>query len=592
MATVKERLEFIFSTVGNDKAARAFKEVGGSASKMGAEVETGVGKVTTKFGEFANKAAPYAAAATAVGVAVFGAAEKFKNLALQSGKFADATGLSVDQASRWIEVAGDMGIEAGTVEGAIGKMSKAVAASPEKFAKLGVEIRKTADGTVDMNATFLSAISVVNGIQDPIRRAQVASQLFGKGWQSMSELVAAGSDKLAESLGAVSDAKVISADELKKAKEYREAMDRLQDAFEDLALALGKSVVPALQEVADKVAAIVEAAGPLLKIGGALDWGKVAPSEGDVGKLGQAALTMNAAADAFRNQAYAAREAGIAWADARVEDTLLQQADAAETTAGTFGGLTDAYIGNASGATGAKVRARLLADALMEVADAAAKSAVKAGEMDAAWKALTAGFDVLNLRDTLLADLEDVEAKGKAAFEAAKKGAADADKKMREYQAGLRGIVSDLATYEDDLGGLPLDKITEIKAAIDAGSFEEAERLIKVLTRNRSMTLSIITRGGVGYEQGTGAAQNRASGGPAAGTVLAGEHGPELIQLPKGSYVYTASQTQSLMRGGGDGGGTMVVVNVAGSVVTERQLVDSVHEGLLRKGKRVPLGLN
>ena len=41
----------------------------------------------------------------------------------------------------------------------------------------------------------------------------------------------------------------------------------------------------------------------------------------------------------------------------------------------------------------------------------------------------------------------------------------------------------------------------------------------------------------------------------------------------------------------GDGYGTQVVVNVYGTVVSEGQLVDAVHTGLLRKQIRTPLGL-
>lgn len=62
-------------------------------------------------------------------------------------------------------------------------------------------------------------------------------------------------------------------------------------------------------------------------------------------------------------------------------------------------------------------------------------------------------------------------------------------------------------------------------------------------------------------------------GGPVGAPVLAMVHGGETITPP------------------GRGGGTSVTVIVQGSVVTERQLVDAVHSGLLRKQSRGgPLG--
>lgn len=60
---------------------------------------------------------------------------------------------------------------------------------------------------------------------------------------------------------------------------------------------------------------------------------------------------------------------------------------------------------------------------------------------------------------------------------------------------------------------------------------------------------------------------------------LIGEAGPEaLIPLDQ-------APGASPLPSGGVGGGD-IIVNVAGSVVTERQLVDAIHEGLLRKQRR------
>jgi hypothetical protein len=52
--------------------------------------------------------------------------------------------------------------------------------------------------------------------------------------------------------------------------------------------------------------------------------------------------------------------------------------------------------------------------------------------------------------------------------------------------------------------------------------------------------------------QNAGAApSHRAAGGPASGLILVGERGPELLQVPPSSYVYTNTQTQAMMSGRG-----------------------------------------
>lgn len=205
-----------------------------------------------------NAASFGAAAAASIGKFVFNGAMQFQELAIASGKLADATGLTVEQASRLKEVAGDIGIDSGTIESAIGKMNRTLGTSPSLFKDLGVEIGYTDSGARDANKTFLNVIDRLNEIKDPAERARVASQLLGKGWQGMSELIAQGSGKLSESLQSVSDQKVISESELKQARNYRESMDKLSDASEELAQSLGQNLIPMLAKLAELAAKSVD----------------------------------------------------------------------------------------------------------------------------------------------------------------------------------------------------------------------------------------------------------------------------------------------------------------------------------------------
>lgn len=90
-----------------------------------------------------------AAGAAAIGTFAAKSISSFQNTALAAGKFADATGLAVDDASRLIEVARDIGIGADVVQRALGRMNKAIGTNPQKFRDLGVQIRYANDGTVD-----------------------------------------------------------------------------------------------------------------------------------------------------------------------------------------------------------------------------------------------------------------------------------------------------------------------------------------------------------------------------------------------------------------------------------------------------------
>jgi hypothetical protein len=75
----------------------------------------------------------------------------------------------------------------------------------------------------------------------------------------MAELINMGSVELEASLRSVSDAQVISPEELRKAKEYRESMDELGDSVAELKLAAGQDLIPALTTGANALATAINA---------------------------------------------------------------------------------------------------------------------------------------------------------------------------------------------------------------------------------------------------------------------------------------------------------------------------------------------
>jgi hypothetical protein len=88
----------------------------------------------------ANAATFAVAAGTAVGKFVLDGAAAFQELAISAGKFADATGLAVEDASRYIEAAGDIGIPIRDVETAIGRLNKEIGLNPDKVRDLGIDL--------------------------------------------------------------------------------------------------------------------------------------------------------------------------------------------------------------------------------------------------------------------------------------------------------------------------------------------------------------------------------------------------------------------------------------------------------------------
>jgi len=207
-------------------------------------------------------AANAATFAVAAGTAIAGFAVKaigeFQDLAIQAGKFSDATGLAVEDASRYIEAAGDIGVPIDAVESAIGRLNKTIGADPDKVRNLGVDLVYLRDGSLDVNETFKNTIQRIKDIKDPAEKAKVAAQLLGKGWQDMAELIEMGADDLNASLDSVSDQKIIDENEVRRAREFRDSMDQLKGKFEDITLAVGEKLLPVVQNLLDKAIALSE----------------------------------------------------------------------------------------------------------------------------------------------------------------------------------------------------------------------------------------------------------------------------------------------------------------------------------------------
>jgi hypothetical protein len=253
MATITETLKWLV-TADSSSAIAGFEKAGSAADKELGKAESKLDKVG---GNLAKTGAGAMAFAGIAGAALFKASGSFEDLAISSGKFSDTTGVSVQQASRWKEVTGDIGIGSDVLESSLNKMNKTLGATPEAFANAGVAIAKTKDGATDVNETFLNVVDRLNSIQDPAARAALATQLLGKGWTGMSELIAQGSDGLRKSLDAVSGAKTIDEKELAKAKEFRGALDNMHDSLEDIVLSIGQGAAPAIATLATNIGTAV-----------------------------------------------------------------------------------------------------------------------------------------------------------------------------------------------------------------------------------------------------------------------------------------------------------------------------------------------
>ena len=617
-----ERIKIIIDVVSDKATAsvRGFRQSVADADGVTGKFKVGAGAA---FDSVKANAVGFAAAA---GTALVGfgirAASAFQSTALEAGKFADAAGISVEAASRWTEVAGDVGVEAGAVEGAIRKMNQGIAAGKPVFDEFGDSIVRGKDGAIDADASFQNLITRIGAIEDPTLRAQAAQEAFGKGYASVAELMEMSAGELKAALDGVSSSKIIDENELAKARDSRARIDELKDSFEDVELAVGEfvsSMSPAITKVleigrgitgvATSVADFLFVAKPASRE--AEQWWNAIASPGALSR-GQA---LNGFLQTFQERLYnkgpiqssidgfklmggtlVNLSADTASADYRFKDfkaTFEEVARASPETAEQLladmgklrTGTDDASLGfqewaGWAGLTDERMLelAKTIPDTATAIDDAESsademattinRAAFEVRTLDQAWADLKGEIDdrqaFMNVEDSL----QEMKRTGMEAFAAAKDGAEDAGEKVRDYERAQLSAKEQVIDFLAEVLKLPPERSTRILAAFDEGNLDFVEQQLAILSRNRTMNLSIVARGGTA----PGATRDgpRAKGGPVreGGTYPVGENfdgsfnsTTELFVPGEDGAVVRAPDVQSALRNmaGARAGGATVI---------------------------------
>jgi hypothetical protein len=471
-------------------------------------------------------------AATAAGAAIAAFAadgvRRFQELALSAGKFGDATGVTTEEASRLIEVAGDLGIESGTLQGAIGKLNKAIGDGTLDFKELGAEIVRTKDGNVDVNASFLNVAEAIGRIEDPTKRQIAAQKAFGRNWTEISELMGQDADVLRGKLADVSDEKVIDDEELQKARDYREAVDNLKGIFEDLSLEVGGAVVPILTDMANA----------LKNVDGAI---KSVTGEGGISQFIETLYKFSGLStfvDGINGLADAMDPANASFKEGATTLAELQQAQLDQAKAAEEGAETNRLYGDRM----EYVRSRTNA----------AKDETK--KLDEAYQDLTGQLDDRESWLNLITSVDEF-------FWKMNSGTLS----TREQEQALIDIQQELIDYLSGLEGVPASKQTEILTLIESGQIAEARRELDELTKNRYVNVIPRTVSGGNSPSGTapyvpgGAAGLPTTPGSAYQVT---EDGPEMYTEGGKNYLLTGGKHGAVipMRPTGAGAGATITV--------------------------------
>ena len=202
-----------------------------------------------------------AGAIGAVGLAVGKSIQTFTALASEVASFKRITGATAEDSSRLVAVLDDVGISAESGAKAFAQLAKNL--DSKAFAATGVEIGRTKSGAADLSATFLNVSRRLEGIKDPAERANILIAAFGRQGEALGPIFDRGTEAI-ERMMKANEGQVLTDEDLRQAREFKDAMDALGDVAKEAELALAKIVLPPLTAALEDLATM---AGWLDKIG-------------------------------------------------------------------------------------------------------------------------------------------------------------------------------------------------------------------------------------------------------------------------------------------------------------------------------------
>ena len=232
------------SLKGLEKQSEEFGSVfGQQISAAGAAMQELGGKI-----EDAGKAfAPVSGAAAGVLGTLGGLAYKSVTAADDLNTLAKQTGLSTDTLQKMKYASDLIDVSMDDLTGAVTKMKKAMAGSPDAFSKLGVSVTN-ADGSMrSAEDVFNDTIAALSGIENEVERDQAAYEIFGKSADQLAGVIDDGGAALnaygeeAENLGLI-----MSGDTLDSLNEVNDEIDRGKAQLGGAATQLGATVAEVL----------------------------------------------------------------------------------------------------------------------------------------------------------------------------------------------------------------------------------------------------------------------------------------------------------------------------------------------------------
>ena len=215
--------------------------------------------MSTKLGKGIKTAAKFGAAlgagALVAGGAIFALGVKLGNTADELLDLNSITGMSTDNIQKWRKATEVAGVATDAMTNASKKLTKSLDTmgegsnkGNEALVKLGLSLEGIESMSADERMDTLT--EALAGVDDKTERARIGTDLFGNSWAEIAPVVDLGTEAMNK---AKDSANIISEEDLKKANEFRIKVADMKEQLSFFVTEIAIAVMPTLQIMMDWV---------------------------------------------------------------------------------------------------------------------------------------------------------------------------------------------------------------------------------------------------------------------------------------------------------------------------------------------------
>lgn len=228
-------------------------------------VATGAEKLAKSTEKMSKATSGLSKAAGGVLVAMGGLAVKTAQEADELDTLSKQTGLSTDALQEMSYAADLIDVDVESITGAIKKM-KGQLSSEDKFEAIGVSIKNANGQLRETESIFYDTVEALGKIENETERDTVAMGIFGKSADELAGLIDDGGAAF-RALGeeAQKNGSIISEEELEKANQLNDTLDKMKQQLGTAFAQLGTTIAEALAPVMESLLPAVQEFGEFLK---------------------------------------------------------------------------------------------------------------------------------------------------------------------------------------------------------------------------------------------------------------------------------------------------------------------------------------